>query len=527
MYSPDAAGTYPVIFFVSGFGGNAPVSTYKTWMEGTASAGYIVVGVDKVRAPNYIDHSNSVGDMIHMMKGGDLDDLLVGFGAPARADMNKVALMGQSAGCHTVSQTLQMYKGVCHDWVKGLVLVDPVDGADPFGLDNTQDVIYAETNDDGFYTRIDKLNYAIPTLYVAAGEDPSVNIGVACAPREIALDRFFYAAQGPIWGFNATLMGHADCLDGPMDDVADFLCPTSADPNTPGKRAEDFRTLLVDKTVAFLNGIMHGKIATMRTELETMSEFTSIVTDIELYRDTNGHNVDVDFGGCRMYNIMDNCQTRLKDNGSGQMCVMNKWKLSNPLTWGQGCKSGTFEHEPCTDDGVPGTATEMCCPNGYTLPTLPPVTSPTPPPTTPAPPPPTYSPTSPTGSPVGSPVNSPVASPVASPVSSPVASPVASPAASPVASPAATPTSGSGGGNTGAQTTDSTGQVAGVIGGVAVVAAALGGVIYMKRSTARREEMMEMNKQTPYMASAAPPQQHVAGYSQHTQMTAHSSFPAV
>ena len=92
---------------------------------------------------------------------------------------------------------------------------------------------------------------------------------------------------------------------------------------------------------------------------------------------------------------------------------------------------------------------------------------------------------------------------------SPVASPVASPAAAPsVGSPAAAPSAGGDDG----QSTDSTPQVVGAVAGVAVVACALGAVVFMRRNNARREELM--GSLEPYnnnsMKGAAPP--GVTGY---------------
>ncbi len=86
----------------------------------------------------------------------------------------------------------------------GLILLDPVDGFDPFGI--VKDYI---TNPPI------QLPFITPTLIISTGLD-SVSIfshGVACAPANISNVRFYDSLSGPTWFNNFTSYGHADILD--------------------------------------------------------------------------------------------------------------------------------------------------------------------------------------------------------------------------------------------------------------------------------------------------------------------------
>ena len=88
---------------------------------------------------------------------------------------------------------------------KGLVLMDPVDGYDPYGIVTSENLIKPGQ----------RLNFTIPTLLTRSGLDPkrANPFYPPCAPDNMSNDRFFYALRGPTWLLNATKFGHVDCLD--------------------------------------------------------------------------------------------------------------------------------------------------------------------------------------------------------------------------------------------------------------------------------------------------------------------------
>ena len=108
--------------------------------------------------------------------------------------------MSHSAGGHVVCLFLEKNCGN----VTSLIMLDPVDGYDPFGIIN--DYVTNPPN---------KLSFKIPTLIVSSelsAVPPSFLIP-PCAPANISNVRFFNALSGPTWYLNFTGYGHADLLD--------------------------------------------------------------------------------------------------------------------------------------------------------------------------------------------------------------------------------------------------------------------------------------------------------------------------
>lgn len=108
--------------------------------------------------------------------------------------------MGHSAAGHTLVSYLVKSCGQ----VKSLVLLDPVDGFDPFGLV------------DDFITHPPaQLNFTTPTLVVATGLDSDKLIPgmTPCAPANISNARFYDSLPGPTWFLNFTSYGHIGLLD--------------------------------------------------------------------------------------------------------------------------------------------------------------------------------------------------------------------------------------------------------------------------------------------------------------------------
>ena len=98
----------------------------------------------------------------------------------ATADVsNRTLVGGQSAGCHVAGQMLQDRCGRA----KGLILMDPVDGYDPYGIVTNQNLI----------TPGRKLNFTIPTLLTRSGLDPKKSnpLFPPCAPDKLSNDRHF------------------------------------------------------------------------------------------------------------------------------------------------------------------------------------------------------------------------------------------------------------------------------------------------------------------------------------------------
>merc|ERR1712187_597615 len=98
-------------------------------------------------------------EVMEWAKSG-LAQALVDNGIAATPDLDKVAVMGQSAGNHVVGQGLTDGCSLA----KAQIMIDPVDGFDPFGIVHAEDLI----------TPGQKLKYTTPTLLLDNELDPRV-----------------------------------------------------------------------------------------------------------------------------------------------------------------------------------------------------------------------------------------------------------------------------------------------------------------------------------------------------------------
>jgi hypothetical protein len=111
-----------------------------------------------------------------------------------------ITLMGHSSSGHPVASYLNDTCGL----VTSTILLDPVDGFDPFGL-----IKLFITNPPA------KLPVRLPTLIIATGLSsiPVLPVAPSCAPYNASNMRFYEALAGPTWYLNFTTYGHADILD--------------------------------------------------------------------------------------------------------------------------------------------------------------------------------------------------------------------------------------------------------------------------------------------------------------------------
>merc|ERR1712157_334812 len=125
------------------------------------------------------------------------------------------AVMGQSAGNHVVGQGLQDGCSLA----KAQVMIDPVDGFDPFGMVHKEDLIIPGK----------KLKYTTPTLLLDNELDPVAKnkLFPACAPAKLGAPRWFDAVAGPVFNVNASKYGHVDCLNDALILAGGLACPTN------------------------------------------------------------------------------------------------------------------------------------------------------------------------------------------------------------------------------------------------------------------------------------------------------------
>merc|ERR1719323_1906708 len=148
--------------------------------------------------------------------------------------------MGHSAGNHVVGQALVWDCSVAKAWV----MIDPVDGVDPYRIISSEDLI----------TPGKKLNFTIPALILDNGLDtrPASFLSPPCAPPDLSTPRFFAAMRGPVWNVNATAYGHLDCLNDQK--INDWICPTNS---FTDKSA--YRRHIAETAALFLRALFQGE----------------------------------------------------------------------------------------------------------------------------------------------------------------------------------------------------------------------------------------------------------------------------
>lgn len=273
--------TLPVVLFVTGFSGLAPAFTYSNFEHELADKGYILVGFDHAKLPNFIAQGQAFNEIMEWVKAGNLTKRLRDKKIDAIPNLDRVAVMGQSAGNHVIGQALTDGCSLA----KAQVMIDPVDGYDPWGNVHRQDLI----------TPGQKLNYTIPTILLDNELDPKKlnRLFPACAPAKLGANRWFDAAAGPVFNVNASKYGHIDCLNDIYITAGKLMCPTD---KTTDKAA--YRSHLASTIHFFLDGVFEGKTENF-AQLEDASSFG---VDVTVRQDLKGMTHEDIKPGCTNQN---------------------------------------------------------------------------------------------------------------------------------------------------------------------------------------------------------------------------------
>lgn len=279
VYSPDAQNSstkrFPVIWFATGFGCSVPVSIYSKMISAIVSKGYIVAGIYNLmlHLPKYTEY----GQHMHNIMEWGKSDLAA---AMADAKLNAVpdvigrsAVMGQSAGNHIAGQALTDGCSVA----KAFIMIDPVDGFDPFRIVKGEDLIKPGA----------KVKFTIPALLIDNGLDPvrSSRWFPPCAPATVSNDHFYNAWNGPIWNINATAYGHVDCLNDPSG----LFCPSDTHMDK-----DLYRNMIGEAVTTFL-GALFDETPNALSVLEDASHWK---LDVVLKHDLKGKNYSQIMPGC-------------------------------------------------------------------------------------------------------------------------------------------------------------------------------------------------------------------------------------
>jgi hypothetical protein len=260
LWAPDVEGTYPVMAYVTGGGGVAPGFSYSNIAKDMAEKGMIVTMFSRPAPPEPKTDASLEAKALQW-----LEDALPSMGLKAAGDFDKLVLAGHSAGNHV---TCEFLKSDCGK-AKAVVMMDPVDGYDPFGIINNYCITPGE-----------KLPFDIPALLLRTGLDPKVKVMVACAPDRISNQRYFNAWSGPIWMVNATKYGHLDVNDPGAADMGGIICATDNEPK------DSYRVHVANMVDAFVSMVFNGD-ATAESKLNDAS---TMGVDAEVQNDYNGHS---------------------------------------------------------------------------------------------------------------------------------------------------------------------------------------------------------------------------------------------
>jgi hypothetical protein len=146
IYSPTTPGSYPVLVFLPGLAGLVPASYYDKMITTVAEQNTITIGISKIESINPEKISAHLDDFLQWLLKPD--DGAARLFAEHRAvqgvtpNLERLGFLSHSAGAHPIGQYLNSTCGP----VKLLIMMNPVDGIDPFG--KIQNFITRTTNTD-------------------------------------------------------------------------------------------------------------------------------------------------------------------------------------------------------------------------------------------------------------------------------------------------------------------------------------------------------------------------------------------
>lgn len=237
VYAPvcgsASAPARPLLLFMTSFAGDTPEEWYSEAMTRVASQGVFVLAADRMAFPDPASQAAVLNQTIAWI-ATNFSATLPAHGVVSTPDLDSgVGFWCHSAACHTMVYLLNTTCSLA----RAVVMVDPVDGMDPWGMMPV--FIINPPN---------PVPFAIPALHIETGFDPAVASPdlPPCAPANLSNSRFYDAWQGPIWQLNATQFGHMDWLDSSISGMMSGICPSGANSNKTA-----YQTAVAGWTTAF------------------------------------------------------------------------------------------------------------------------------------------------------------------------------------------------------------------------------------------------------------------------------------
>jgi hypothetical protein len=133
IYSPTTPGSYPVLIFFPGIGGLVPAPFYTTMVRTIAEQNVILIGISKienVKPEKLVVHITDFLEWVIEPTDG-ATRLFAEHKAVKGVipNMERLGFLSHSSGAHGIGQYLNMTCGP----LKLIIMMNPVDGIDPFG----------------------------------------------------------------------------------------------------------------------------------------------------------------------------------------------------------------------------------------------------------------------------------------------------------------------------------------------------------------------------------------------------------
>jgi hypothetical protein len=133
IYSPTTPGSYPVLIYLPGLAGLVPAPFYKTLVTAVAEQNVILIGISKIENIKPEKMAVHLTDFLDWVVKPD--DGATRLFAEHRAvkgvipNMERLGFMSHSSAAHSLGQYLNTTCGS----LKLIIMMNPVDGIDPFG----------------------------------------------------------------------------------------------------------------------------------------------------------------------------------------------------------------------------------------------------------------------------------------------------------------------------------------------------------------------------------------------------------
>jgi hypothetical protein len=134
IYSPTTPGSYPTLVYLPGLAGLVPTTFYKTMMTAVAEQNVILIGISKIESIKPEKVSVHLANFLEwVVKPNEGATHLFAEHKAVKGvipNMDRLGFLSHSSGAHPIGQYLNTTCGP----LKLLIMMNPVDGIDPFGI---------------------------------------------------------------------------------------------------------------------------------------------------------------------------------------------------------------------------------------------------------------------------------------------------------------------------------------------------------------------------------------------------------